>query len=229
MSNNTVSLKCEIKKELERLNYKKMLLVFLSLGLMGVASVAGILFFFGVPLKYFVGILLPVAGASMTMTALPTVLMLGIAIGFAIGRYYKPKVMQYVHAPNEIELVKDGLITLGAFITTIENTVNAKRIASVLYNISKRFHKIESRLTRVEDNEVNYNRIIAEQRRTIFDLNLRVRKTETQLKEKEIASTEDQETKKLQYDLQMALSRIAKSEQTITELQEEIRKLKGDK
>ena len=43
--------------------------------------------------------------------------------------------MQYVHAPNEIELVKDGLITLGAFITTIENTVNAKRIASVLYNV----------------------------------------------------------------------------------------------
>ncbi len=150
MSNNTLTLTSEIKKSLRPKN----ILSFTSV--MFLCSVLSLLLLFAIdPIAISKGITLAVAYTAF-MTGTTVGMLLGMIIIVTVGRFYAPKVMRYVDAPNEIETVKDGLIALGAFVTTIENTINAKRIASIFYNISERFKKAESRITRLEENERIY-------------------------------------------------------------------------
>jgi len=218
MSQNTVSLSQEIKKELRFLNLKRVSIVFGAIGVVFATALMISLSVVGLSPQGLLIMMFPTYGMALFVSGIAIGALISGAVAIGCVRFSKQKVRPYVNIPNEVESLKDGLIALGAFVTTIENTVNAKQIANIFYNISKRFKKVESRITRLEENELDYNRIILDQRKLIFKLEMR-------LKEKDL---DKEETKKLQVELQGALETIAKSNERIIQLENKIKEL-GDK
>lgn len=135
--NNQTTLTFEIKKTLRNTDYP--MLFFGSF----VISVLGLLMVMGYHPNLILSPFSSFIGFIMSMTVVLCSVLLGIIIGITIAKHYEPKVKQYVDAPKEIEAIRDALISLGAFVTTIDNAVNAKQIAKVFRNISKQLSKIK--------------------------------------------------------------------------------------
>ncbi|MHB8546895.1 MAG: hypothetical protein ACYDAJ_09035 [Nitrosotalea sp.] len=121
-------------------------------------------------------------------------------------------------------------VIIGNSLATNEQFLDkfSKGLSSYLTNLLKsyndpRFEEQDSRLLSLENkqqppNALDYNRIILDQRKIIFKLEMR-------LKEKDL---DKESTKKLQVELQGALETIAKSNERIAELEKKIKEL-GDK
>lgn len=136
MSNNTVTLTTEIKNSLRSMNYPVLIIGSLFISFLGWLMVLGhnpnlMDSSFESHLRF-----------TLSMAILLIVLLMGIVIGMGIAHFYKPRVLRYVNVPNDIETVKDGLIALGSFVTTLENTVNSKVIGKIFYNIISQLKKI---------------------------------------------------------------------------------------
>lgn len=188
MNQTNLTLKTVIKNRLRHVDF-----VFLTLGCLLLGFVCLFMTFARQPDNIFapLGNLL---GFALIMSGVIFGVFMGGFLTIWIGEYYKPRVLRIVNAPNEIETLKDWLIAFGSYATSIDNdsnkNLNIKKLGKALYHIAKQLNNFESRIQTLENsqkpttNETDYNRIIADQRRTIFDLNLRMHEIEGQLKEK---------------------------------------------
>jgi len=129
----------------------------------------------------------------LSMAGITFVLILGTIIGMMIAHFYKPQVLQYVKAPNEIESLKDVVITLGSYVATLD-TINPKKVKAIFRYIAKELKKIpivESRTTKLETE-------VAEQRMWIgFLINMVVRHDQTISRMKSEITKKDDLIKKL--------------------------------
>ncbi len=137
MSNNTkLTLSSEIKNTLFSMNYPFLIIGSLFISILGTLLVLG-----HNPENFSVGIE-RIFGFTLTMTIILIAIIIGMLTGIVIGQYYKPRVLRYTNVPNDIEIIKNGLIALGSFVTTMENTINSKQIGTIFRNISKQLKKI---------------------------------------------------------------------------------------
>ena len=137
MSNNSkLTLQREIKNALFSMDYPLLIIGSIVISILGTLLVLG-----HNPENFSAGIE-RIFGFTLTMAAIIVAMLIGTVIGIAIGQYYKPRVLRYTNVPNDIEIIKDGLISLGSFVTTIENTINSKQIGIIFRNISKQLKKI---------------------------------------------------------------------------------------
>ncbi|MHB8547424.1 MAG: hypothetical protein ACYDAJ_11725 [Nitrosotalea sp.] len=142
MSNN-MALKDEIKRELKILNVKSVLLLMLALlPAVGAGMIFGAFVILGYPILQYPIPLLFLMSTSWIMCSLVAGVIIGLVVGGTIGRHYQRQALRLSKTPEEIEIVKNGLIALGAFVTTIENTVNAKHIAKIFRNIARQLARI---------------------------------------------------------------------------------------
>lgn len=237
MSNQTVTLSKEIERELRFLDLKKVIKIFVSIGAIFASSLMVALAIAGLPLNGLLIMTLPTFGISMLITGIGIGGLIGGAVTIAVLNYSKKKITPYANIPNEfealrmdIEMLKGIMIDLGTYVASIDDKTEKARLGSILFDIHKRLKDIEENQIQ-RPSELDYNRIIAEQKRTIFDLNLRVREIERQLKEKnaKTESEKDIELAKLKGDLRTAISSIATSKEKITELENRIKDLESKK
>lgn len=127
-------------------------------------------------------------GFTFTMSGIIVALLLGVSISIGVSEYCRPRVLQYVRAPKDIEVVRDGLIALGSFVTRIESTIdldNIKRIFSYinqqLVKISKRLDRHDERIRKLEDENEMLLSHSARQNRNNHDLNQRLKRVEKEL------------------------------------------------
>jgi hypothetical protein len=111
-------------------------------------------------------------------------LSLSVALVFlGASLYCKPKIMQYVNVPKDIEDVRDGLIALGSYVTSLDKTVVSTGLSSIFYYIIKQLKKldiIESDVkqlkTESKEKEKHYINIIKEQKQELYNNRLEKKK-----------------------------------------------------
>src|SRR5438094_4262824 len=136
MMNNTRTLSCEIKERLRYVNYP------LLFGGSFAISTLGLLMVFGYHPNLINTSLNSILRFTLTMSGAFVALLIGLNIGIVISDFYRPKVKQYIDAPKDIEIIQNALISLGSFVTTIDNAVNSKQIGRIFYYIINELKKI---------------------------------------------------------------------------------------
>lgn len=151
MTNQDLTLKYEIKSALLRIDYRMMFFGAPFISLLCLMMV------FAYHPDLMIGNLDRHLGFLVTIMAFLIGSIIGSATMFAVVEHYKPRVMRYVKAPDEIENMKDWIITFGAYLTTLDNdskkTIHAKQLGKALYYTSKellKIPKIESNIIKLE-------------------------------------------------------------------------------
>src|SRR5579864_3819584 len=212
MSNNTVTLTREIKRELRFLNLKSAFILFGSTGAIFATGLMVLLAIIGLPLQGLLVMMFPTYGIAFFISGIAIGGLIGGAVTVACLRYSKLKVTPYVNIPNEFEKLKDIVYDLGSYLATIDEKL-PKQLGTIFLYIYREIKNIKERLGKLEENEINYNRIIADQRKTIFDLKCEKQKLENQLKEKN--------------DNSISLVEFERLSARLLKVEEELRNLKG--
>ena len=80
-------------------------------------------------------------GFMFSMAGIVFLLFIGAFIGLSITYFYKPMLVRYTKIPDEIDNVKNGLIGLGSYVTTLDVVTEKRKLAEVLLYILRELKK----------------------------------------------------------------------------------------
>lgn len=111
-------------------------------------------------------------GFTLMMTGSVFGMLIGMLVVLTTMRYYEPRILEYVHLPKEIEMLKDTMISLGSYVATIDDQINTKKLGAVFLFIHREIKSIRETLEKINKKVDDGNRDRNENERFYINQNL---------------------------------------------------------